>query len=114
MSADAFKLLERLEAEWIDPLTAAEDDIEGLLGRRQEILVQLQSLDTPELGTEVRAQLAERMRAIVTRDMALVASLQERMEIIDEQLGKAVQGRAAVRGYRAPEDGEAKILIRPA
>lgn len=114
MSADVFKLLDRLQAEWIEPLTAGEDDIEALLGRRQEILAELQSLDAQLTDPSVRATVSQRLQSIAARDHELVTALQERMHLVSEQLATAAQGRAAVRGYRAPEDADPKLFIRPA
>jgi uncharacterized protein (DUF885 family) len=112
--SDAFEpLLATLEADWLEPESTTEEEVEALLGRRAEILARLQSLDASTLSSDTRARYQTRMEAIHTRDQALVAQLQLRMAAISQHLGNAAQGRAAVRGYRAPDDDEARILIRP-
>ena len=113
-NADVGQLLSALEAEWLDPLSATEEEIEAWLGRRQEILNQLQSVDATSWEAATKETVQQRFDAVQTRDQSLIAQLQERMQLIADQLGNAVQGRAAVRGYRAPEDPEAKIFNRPA
>jgi len=112
--SDAFEpLLATLEADWLDAATTTEEEVEALLGRRADILARLQSLDASTLSSDTRARYQTRMEGIHARDQALVAELQLRMDAITQHLGNAAQGRAAVRGYRAPDDDEAKILIRP-
>lgn len=106
-------LLATLEADWLDPETTTEEEVEALLGRRAEVLAQLQSLDASALSSDTRTGYQTRMAAIHTRDQALVANLQQRMAAITQHLGNAAQGRAAVRGYRATDADDAKILNRP-
>ncbi len=107
-------LIDALDADWSDPSAASDEEIEALLARRQETLDRLQSLDASGLGADDKARLHGRMTALHTRDQALFAELQQRMQSVGNQLGNAAQGRAAVRGYRAPEDDQAKLFIRPA
>lgn len=107
-------LIDALEAAWIDPVAASDEEVESLLARRQEILGQIQSLDATSLSDGDKTHLHERMIQLHGRDQGLIAALHERMQNVGNQLGNAAQGRAAVRGYRAPEDAEAKLFIRPA
>lgn len=112
--SDAFEpLLDALDADWLDPESTTEEEVEALLGRRADILARLQSLDGSRLSSDTRARYQTRMEGIHTRDQALIAQLQQRMAAITQHLGNAAQGRAAVRGYRAPDDDEARILLRP-
>ena len=108
------QLLSTLESTWLDPLTATNEDIDAWLGRRQEILSQLQTVDGTRLDAASREAFKTRMGNVITRDQDLMRALRARMQIVAEQLGKATRGRAAVRGYRAAEAQDAKILIRPA
>lgn len=114
MSQEITLLMNTLEAEWLDPSSATEEEIEALLARRQEILGRLQSVDASTLSEGDKAGLRTRLQQVHARDQELVTALQSRMSLISNQLGNAVQGRAAVRGYRGPEDDEAKLFIRPA
>lgn len=112
--SNAFEpLLDALDADRLDPETTTEEEVEALLGRRAEILARLQSLDASTLSPDTRARYQTRMEAVHARDQELVAELQLRMAAIAQHLGNAAQGRAAVRGYRVPDDDEARILIRP-
>lgn len=110
----AEQFVDALEAEWVDPNTATDEELEALLERRQEILSQFQSLDATVLDQDTQQRLRARMNGLQERDQQLTEALRMRLELITNQLGNAAQGRAAVRGYRSPDDDEAKILIRPA
>lgn len=114
MNLEVSQLMSMLESEWLDPDSATEEEIEALMARRQEILSRLQSVDGTTLSETEKTDLRARLQGVQRRDQELIAALHARMELIANQLGNAVQGRAAVRGYRAPEDDEAKLFIRPA
>jgi hypothetical protein len=88
------------------------DALAGALAERQRLLSAIEEADREALSPELRADLKERLQALLRRDAELLDALHELHEETRKGLEQLASGRAAVRGYGASPNSEPPAMRR--
>lgn len=88
------------------------DALAAALAERQRLLTAIEQCDRAALSPEQRADLKERLQALLTRDAELLAALEELREEARKALEQLASGRAAARGYSAAPSSEPPAMRR--
>jgi hypothetical protein len=107
------KLLDALDACWVDPTRAEPDDVLRMMEERQTLLDTLQTFDASTLEEPIRASLRARLAALVERDRELHRSVERWRDELDEHASRVREGRVVAAGYtQAPTADTTRLLRR--